>query len=181
MNPVERWHPLHKGLHWLTLALIIAAWAAVELHEQFAKGSSWREWWKLMHFTIGFSVLLTVTVRLYVRARHPRPALIASRWQALASKAVHALLYLVILAMPLTGMGMRQLAGKDTELFWLFELPQIIAINTDLAKQVAWIHKEFLWNSLLVLVVIHMAGALWHHFIDKDDTLRRMLPERHQP
>ncbi|MCK0154450.1 cytochrome b [Alcanivorax sp. S6407] len=175
MTTPASWHPLHKGLHWLTLALIITAWAAVELHEEFAKGDPWREWWELLHFTVGFTLLLTLVLRLYGRARYARPALIASPWQALASKAVHGLLYLVILAMPLTGMGMRQLAGKDTELFWLFKLPQITAINTDLAKQAAWIHKDFLWTALLTLVVIHVAGALWHHFIDKDDTLRRML------
>lgn len=175
MMTTERWHPLHKGLHWLTLALIIAAWAAVELHEQFAKGDPWREWWELLHFSLGFTLLLTLVLRLYGRARYPRPALIASRWQALASKTVHGLLYLVLLAMPLAGMGMRQLAGKDTELFWLFQLPQITSVNMDLAKQVAWIHKEFLWSALLTLVVIHVAGALWHHLIDKDATLRRML------
>lgn len=175
MTSNERWHPLHKGLHWLTLALIIAAWAAVELHEQFAKGDPWREWWELLHFTVGFTLLLTIVLRLYGRARYPRPALIASPWQAFISKAVHVLLYLVLLAMPLAGIGMRQLAGKETELFWLFSLPQVTTINMDLAKQVAWFHKDFLWSALLTLVVIHVAGALWHHLIDKDDTLRRML------
>jgi cytochrome b561 len=175
MNQPTRWHPLHKGLHWLILGLVIAAWAAVELHEQFAKGDPWREWWELLHFTLGFTLLLTMVLRLYGRARYPRPPLLASPWQALASKAVHLLLYMVLLAMPLAGMAMRQLAGKETELFWLFSLPQLTGVNMDLAKQVAWIHKDFLWTSLLVLVAIHVAGALWHHFIDKDDTLRRML------
>ena len=84
----------------------------------------------------------------------------------------------MLLAMPLAGMGMRQLAGKETELFWLFSVPQFTEVNMDLAKQVAWIHKDFLWTSLLVLVAIHVAGALWHHLIDKDATLRRMLPGR---
>lgn len=178
MPTLQRWHPLQKGLHWLTLGLVISAWAAVELHEQFAKGNPWREWWELLHFTLGASLMLTLVLRLYGRARYPRPAVIASRWQARFSRLVHGLLYLVLFAMPIAGMAMRQLAGKDTELFWLFRLPRITTVDTELAKQIAWLHKDFLWNALLVLVAVHLGGALWHHFIDRDDTLRRMLPGR---
>jgi cytochrome b561 len=81
--------------------------------------------------------------------------------------------------MPLSGFAMRQLAGKSIEIFGALTVPQLVTVNMDLAKQIAFIHKDVLWTILLTLVVIHIAGALWHHFINRDTTLQRMLPGKH--
>lgn len=175
-DQVERWNPVHKGLHWLIAILILCAWGSIELHELYKKGDPMREWWELLHFTVGLSVLLLAVFRLYWRATHPRPKLYGSRWQRPISLLVEALLYVAMLGMPLTGMAMRQFAGKDTVFFWLFDLPPLVEKNIDIAKQFAYIHKELLWNALLALLVLHICGALWHHFVTRDDTLRHMLP-----
>lgn len=170
------WHPLHKGLHWLVVLLLVMVWGAVELHEFYEKSDPMREWWKMLHFSLGLTTLLVVLIRLYGRTLYPRPAPIGAVWQHRLSRLVHGVLYLVILAMPLSGFAMRQLAGKTIDIFGLFSVPQLATVNMDMAKQIAFIHKEVLWTSLLTLVAIHIAGALWHHFIDRDATLKRMLP-----
>ena len=86
---------------------------------------------------------------------------------------------MVILAMPVSGFAMRQFAGKTIDIFAVLSVPQLATIDMDLAKQIAFVHKEVLWTMLLTLVAIHIAGALWHHFINRDTTLQRMLPGKH--
>lgn len=81
-----------------------------------------------------------------------------------------------MLGMPISGMAMRQFAGRDTTVFWLFDVPSFVEKNIDVAKQFAFIHKELLWNALLILLVLHICGALWHHFVMRDATLKHMLP-----
>ena len=173
------WHALHKGLHWLVVLLLVMVWGAVELHEFYEKSDPMREWWKMLHFSLGLTTLAIILIRLYGRALYPRPAPIGAAWQHHLSRLVHGLLYGALLAMPLSGFAMRQFAGKTIEIFGVFNVPQLAVVNTDLAKQIAFIHKEVLWTTLLTLIAIHVAGALWHHFIDRDATLKRMLPGKH--
>lgn len=170
------WSHSIKSLHWLIAFFILFAWGSVELHEFYERGDPMRGWWMVLHFSLGFSVLLLGLLRLYWRATHGRPTLYGSKFQKPVSLLVQSLMYIIILGMPLTGLLMRQFAGRDTTLFWLFELPAFVTKNTDLAKQFAFMHKEFLWNALLILLVLHIGGALWHHFVSKDNTLRQMLP-----
>lgn len=172
----ESWHPLSKGLHWLIALLILCAWASIELQELYENGDPMHEWWEYLHFALGFSILLLVLLRFYWRATHPRPKLFGGRWQRKLSLLVQGLLYVLMLAMPISGIAMRQFAGKDTPLFWLFKLPPLVEKNTDVAEQLEFMHKDLFWNLLLVLLVLHIAGALWHHFIERDNTLRQMLP-----
>ncbi len=173
------WHALHKGLHWLVVLLLVMVWGAVELHEFYEKGDPMREWWKMLHFSLGLTTLVVVLVRLYARALYPRPAPIGAAWQHQLSRLVHISLYAVLLAMPLGGFAMRQFAGKTIDIFGIVSVPQLTAIHTDLAKQIAFLHKEVLWTVLLTLIALHVAGALWHHVIDRDATLKRMLPGQH--
>lgn len=177
MSPsVNKWNPVSRGLHWLVALLILSAWGAVELHEFYEKGDPMREWWEALHFSIGLTILLLVVFRLYWRVTHPRPDLFGGRWQRKLSLAVEGLLYVAILALPLSGLAMRQLAGKETEFFGLFNLPRFLAENKEMAEKLAFGHQEVLWNGLLALLILHVTGALWHHFGKRDDTLKQMLP-----
>ncbi|AQQ66954.1 cytochrome B [Microbulbifer agarilyticus] len=170
------WSKALKTLHWMIAFFILFAWASVELHEQYEKGSYMRGWWMVLHFSLGFLVLFLGLFRLYYRATHGRPNLYGGSFQKPVSLLTQSLMYVLIIGMPLTGLLMRQFAGRDTTLFWLFELPAFFEKNIDVAKQFAFLHKELLWNALLVLLVLHIGGALWHHFYNKDNTLRQMLP-----
>lgn len=177
-SQVERWNPVSKGLHWLFVILLLCVWGAVELHEFFGRDNPMRGLLLRLHFSLGITVLLLLAFRLYWRARNKRPQPEGPRWQQTISKLTHGALYLILLAMPLSGIGMRQLFGRDTEFYGLFALPRLLEKNPDLGKQIAFLHKEVLWPSLLVLLGLHIAAALWHHFVQKDNTLTRMLPQR---
>ena len=170
------WSPVLKTLHWLIAFFILFAWGSVELHEFYERDDPMRNWWMVLHFSLGFSVLFLGLARLYWRATHGRPTLYGSGFQKPVSLLVQSLMYVIMLGMPITGLLMRQFAGRETTLFWLFDLPSFVTKNVDVAKQIAFLHKEFLWNALLVLLVLHIGGALWHHLVIKDNTLRQMLP-----
>ncbi|MBN8430666.1 cytochrome b [Microbulbifer salipaludis] len=170
------WSKALKTLHWLIAFFILFAWASVELHELYEKGDPMRGWWMVGHFSVGFAVLFLGLFRLYWRATHGRPTLYGSSMQKPVSLLIQSLMYIIMIGMPLSGLLMRQFAGRDTTLFWLFDLPALFSKNIELAKQFAFIHKEFLWNALLILLVLHIGGALWHHLVSKDNTLRQMLP-----
>lgn len=177
-NNTEHWNPVSKGLHWLVAILILCAWGAVELHEFYQRGDPMRGWWMALHFSLGLSILLLAALRLYYRARQQRPAGSGGAWQQRLSALTHGALYLILLAMPLSGLSMRQLEGRDTDFFGLFTLPRLLPQNEDMAENLEFVHEDLLWTGMLVLLAIHIAAALWHHFIARDKTLARMLPQR---
>ncbi|WP_237057839.1 cytochrome b [Microbulbifer sediminum] len=171
-----QWHFLSRSLHWLIAVFFLFAWASVELHESYERGDPMRTWWMVLHFSIGLTILLLVFARIYGRAKHPRPQLYGGRWQRKVSLSVEGLMYVVMLAMPITGLAMRQFEGDETLVFWLFKIPAFVQENEGIAEQLEFFHKELIWNTFLGLLVLHVAGALWHHFGKGDATLRHMLP-----
>ena len=89
------------------------------------------------------------------------------------SKAMHFLLYALLLISPVFGILYFQYAGKEIHFFGLV-WPQLVTPNLETKKFVEGIH-EFLGNSLYVLIGIHALAGLWQHYVVKDDTLRKML------
>ncbi|GAA5525021.1 cytochrome b561 homolog 1 [Microbulbifer aestuariivivens] len=173
-----QWSPVGKGLHWLIAILVLFAWGSVELREFWEKGDPIREGWKVLHFSIGFLVLLLTAVRLYWRSTHPRPEMIGKPWERALGHITHASLYVLLLGMPILGLAMKQFGGASTNIFWLFEIPSFVEKNTELAKQVGYLHRDLVWNIMWVLIGLHIAASLWHHFVEKDATLTRMLPSK---
>lgn len=140
------------------------------------------------HKSVGITVLGLAIMRLLWRLTHKPPPLPTgyARWEHIASHAAHWLLYLVIFAMPLTGWIMDS-AWKDAGthpmfLFGLFEWPRIgFFLHLDPATK-EHMHDLFgaahgLFADLLyILFVLHVAGALKHQFLDKEDEFQRMWP-----
>ncbi|MBX3725660.1 MAG: cytochrome b [Xanthomonadales bacterium] len=172
----NRYQPLRIALHWLTLLLVVAAFVCIELRELYPRGSDPREALKAWHFTLGLSVLAITGVRLAARWASPAPPIVPAppRWQHLAAGAVHLLLYGWLLIMPVLGWLLLSASGKPV-LFWGLELPGLVAPDEALKNRVKDLH-ESLANVGYLLVGIHAAAALAHHFWFRDDTLRRMLP-----
>jgi cytochrome b561 len=176
-NNSVRYGSLSIGLHWLMFALIAAVYACIELHGLFPKGSDLREALKTWHFMLGLSVFFLVILRLLVHfASGPAPRIEppAARWQELLATAVHYALYALMLGLPLAGWLVLSLAGKPIPFFGL-QLPALVAENKDLAKQIKEIH-ETAGTVGYFLIGLHAFAALIHHYVLRDNTLRRMLP-----
>ncbi len=171
-NP-EKYAPLRVGLHWLMLLLIVAVYATINLKDQFPKGSSGRATLETWHFMLGLSVLTLVTVRLLARWAQPSPHLLKGpAWQIWLAKLTHLGLYALMLGLPILGWLTLSTAGKPIPFFGL-ELPALLTVNKDLSGQIKQVH-EVLATAGYYLIGLHAAGALFHHYVVKDSTLRRM-------
>lgn len=168
------------ALHWFTLLLIACVYAAIELREFFPKGSDIREGFKTWHFMLGLLLLVVVLVRLVVRIAGSTPPITPAppRLQMLAGRAVHIALYALMLGMPLAGWTILSAAGKPVPFFGL-ELPALVAPDKALAGRIKDLH-ETAGSVGYWLIGLHAAAALFHHYLMKDDTLRRMLPGRNR-
>lgn len=177
-NTPARYAPLSIGLHWLMLLLFIAVYASIELSGMFPKGSDSRASMKAAHFSFGLLVFFMGWLRLAMRIRSgaPRPDPTLPRWQQRAAGITHILLYLLMIGMPLLGWLALSAAGKPVPFFGL-EFSSLITENAGLAKPVKKLH-ETIGSAAYLLLGLHAAAALFHHYVRRDDTLRRMLPQR---
>ena len=175
-NTETRWGWMSKLLHWLMFLLIAGAYVAVNLHETYPEGSDQRGWWMMMHKAFGLSVFLLVWWRLAWRATQTVPENFAGYGMARLASLGHALLYVLMIAVPLSALLMSQFAGRPVSWFGVFEIPVWLETNRELAGQIKEVHAHILAPALFVLILLHIGGALWHHIIDRDDTLKRMLP-----
>ncbi len=166
------------GLHWwIALLIFIAFPLGIYMHDlPFSptklKLFSWHKW-------LGVTVFLFVLVRIYWRLRHSPPALPDSiaNWQKRITHIAHGLLYLLMVAIPLSGWLMSSAKGFQTVWFGVLPLPDLLDKNKAIGDLLAIVHKTLNF-SLLAIVILHVLAALKHHFIDKDAILRRMLSNR---
>jgi cytochrome b561 len=176
-NTMQRYGSLSIGLHWLTLLVLIGVFGCIELRELFPKGSYPREALKAWHFMLGLTVLLLVLVRLGVRLTGPTPAIRPEppRWQQTAAGLMHWLLYGMLILLPLAGWLALSAAGKPIPFFGL-ELPPLVGPDKALAGAIKSLHKTA-GTAAYYLLGLHAAAALFHHYIKRDNSLVRMLPQ----
>ena len=172
----EKYHPVSITLHWLMLLLIVAVYACIELRELYPKGSDPREALKQWHFMLGLLVGILVVLRLYWRLTTHSPAIQPppSAGQSKVVGLMHALLYLLMLGLPLAGWLILSAAGKPVP-FFSFSLPPLVSENRELAGLIKEWH-ESIGKAGYALIGLHALSALWHHYVKKDNTLKRMLP-----
>jgi len=174
-NTAEAYGSFARFLHWAIVLLIIPQYFLAEAAEDLEAGL---EKLQIMtwHKSLGMLVLMLALVRIVWKfMNRPHPSPIGVMWQRKAAAAGHGLLYLLILLQPLTGWIVSSSGNAPVTLFGWFQFPAIVAENHDLHEAFEDVHK-FLFNALLAVVAVHILAALYHHFMLKDDVLRRMLP-----
>jgi len=167
-----------RVFHWLIAFCIIAGLMLIEFKGYAPKGSDLRRAMAIGHMQFGIAVLLLFLPRLWFALRSPAPAVSPpmARWQALASKAMHVALYLLLIATPVLGFVLAQAEGKELS-FLGVPLPVLVAKDHAFAEQLEEVHG-LLGESMMYLAILHAAFAFFHHWVQKDDTLLRMLPAR---
>lgn len=163
-------------LHWLMALLIFAAFPlGVYAHElPFSPLKlqliSYHKW-------LGMTILLLWGVRVAWRLTHQPPALSmqSPAWQRNAAHLVHGLIYVLLLAIPLSGWLMSSAKGIPVVYFGQWQFPDLVSKNKDMADILKELH-EGLNMGLLGLIGLHIAAALKHQFVEKDHILRRMSP-----
>ncbi|MCL1961909.1 MAG: cytochrome b [Desulfovibrionaceae bacterium] len=166
------------GMHWLMLLLIAAVYALMELRGIFPKGSAGYDAMKQWHYMLGMLVFWLALARLALRWSMSKPRIEPPppAWQERLAGLVQALMYVLMLGLPLAGWLMFSAAGKPVPFFG-FELPALIGQNKDLSKQIKEVHETVATIGYGV-IGLHAAAALFHHYWMHDNTLLRMLPGR---
>lgn len=159
------------------LVLLVAVYACIELRDLYPKGSDPREALKTWHYMLGMSVFFLVWLRIAILAvagpkppvrPEPRP------WQEIAARLMHAVLYLLMIGLPLLGWLILSAEGKAVPFFGV-QLPALVGKSRDIAG----LAEEFHESAGTVgywMFGLHAAASLFHHYIQRDNTLRRMLP-----
>ena len=165
-------------LHWLMLMLIVAVYACIELREFYPKGNTTREALKTWHYLLGLTVFALVWLRLLARFAGRIPPIVPTpaQWQLRVAHVVEFAIYAFVIVMPVLGWLSVSAQGKTISLFGL-ELPRLIGENKGLANQLEDLHG-LIGNVGYALIGIHALAALIHHYVQRDNTLRRMLPSR---
>lgn len=172
----DHYPPTSKVLHWLVaVSVLTTAPVAIAMH-RVAPGPTQDALYNL-HKSLGVLILLLMILRLGNRlvAGAPAPDPSIPTWQKTTSSIVHTALYALLLALPLVGYVANSAYGAATPFFGLFNLPAIVSQDEALAKQLFALHR---WAGflLILLVLVHVGAALYHHFVRRDDVLARMLP-----
>ena len=165
------------GLHWLLAVLLVGSFSLglymsdLPFSPSRLKYYSWHKW-------AGVTILLLSLLRLAWRATHrPPPDVAMPAWQARAAHATHLALYALFFAVPLLGWAYSSAAGFPVVWFGVLPLPDFVPVDKELAELIKPWHG---WAAKLMaaLVLLHVAGALKHHVIDRDGLLDRMRPAR---
>ena len=174
--PGLRYSSLSIILHWLMLLLLASVYACMELREFYPRGSDFREGLKTWHFMLGLSVFVLVLVRISARVVGGTPPISPQppKWQNILAKITHFGLYALMIGMPIGGWLILSASGKPIPYFGL-ELPALVGPNKALAEQIEEIH-ETIGTVGYYLIGLHALAALFHHYVVKDNTLRRMMP-----
>jgi len=181
-NSRTRYGAVAKFLHWLTVLLVLsmiplgiyANGLPFETGAELAR----KGWFFSLHKTVGIITLLVVLVRIGWALSQPKPGLLKTdkRVEVVLAQTVHWLLYASLVLVPVTG-WISHAAAEGFAPIWgpIGQTLPLVPKSPELAHTAAALHIIF-ERVLAVSILLHVAGALKHHFIDRDDTLRRMLP-----
>ncbi len=187
-NTADNYGTIAKCLHWTTALLFLGAYASVYYRHWFTESKTPENLTALhLHLSFGVTIAVVVALRIIWRITNRPPNLEpGTKLEHLAAHAGHYALYAVMIIMPITGyIG----TGVDTQYFFIFDIPKFestqlfVALVSDglgmtfkeFEKPIDFIHKNILGAWLVWLLILgHVAAALYHHFAKKDRTLQKM-------
>jgi cytochrome b561 len=170
------------ALHWLLAVVLFGLFGMgvymsdLPFSLERLKLYNWHKW-------AGVTVLILSVVRIGWRLKNPPPALPQAvtlgmpRWQHIAHHGTHHALYALFFVVPLLGWAYSSAAGFQVVLFGVLPLPDFVPADKALAEMIKPLHAAGAF-AMAALVVLHVAAALKHQWIDRDGLMLRMLPKR---
>jgi cytochrome b561 len=170
-----------RALHWLVFLLLAVQYLVVQVMPEGDDGppvapaaGSLLDW----HMSMGALIGLVVIVRIAWRLTYRAPALPAAMplWQVRLAKLTHLVLYALLLGLPLAGWAWASARGWTVTLFHVVDLPALVAPGT-WPRAFGRLHA-LMGNLMIAAAGVHVAAALWHHFVARDGVLFTMWPRR---
>ena len=183
-NSPRSYGSVAKTLHWLTALLILTAIplgvVANNLPYDTSDQLATKGWLFSLHKTVGIAAFMVAVLRILWATSQPKPALLHPdrRLESWAAETVHWMLYASLVIVPLSGWLHHAATQGFAPILWpLGQSLPLVPVNDGIAHFFAAWHWLFT-KVLVASLILHIAGAMKHHLIDRDDTLRRMLPGR---
>ncbi len=164
-----------KSLHWVVGLLVIGAWCVGYYAMDMLPDTATNKGTLIgLHKSVGMLILILLVLRLCWRLYDGVPKISTNnKVISTAALTVHYFLYVALFVQTLSGWAMSSAAGYPPNLFGWFTFPSLVAKNQSLSSTFFAMHNTTAW-LLVVLLGLHVGGALFHHFILKDNTLRKM-------
>lgn len=175
-NTATRWGAVAQILHWLVAVLVSIQFVLAKIAADLPLGVE-KIATLARHKSIGITILALAAVRLLWRWRNVTPALPPTlpTYERNLAHVSHVILYVLLFAMPLSGWMMSSARNFSVSWFALVQLPDLVPADQSLYLVLRALHEGLAW-ALGIVVTVHVLAALKHHFVLKDDVLRRMLP-----
>lgn len=175
-NRQDRYGLVHVALHWLTAVTVIGLFTLGLWMVELGYYDAWYNRAPMIHKSVGMLLFGLVILRVLWRLSNPLPppAEGTRPWEARLAHVAHLLIYLLLFGILITGYLIPTAGGEAVKVFDWFAIPALPSLM-DKQETVAGQWHEVLAWILIILVAVHAAAALKHHFFDRDDTLRRML------
>ncbi len=183
-NALTSEHPLSRRydkltilLHWATALIVIFLFASSQIWEQLERGTPLRKGLQSLHISFGITLAAIIIIRLIWRATAGRklPPADASTFMHIIAKLAHWALYLLLIMQVTLGFLFRWAQGEPFMFFGLFPVPDIFSVDPLLRRTFGMLHFYTAW-TIIILAGLHACAALFHHYILRDDTLKRMMP-----
>jgi len=174
--PVARYSRTARWFHWSAFAFVALAYLLINLRDITTHGSEARLLTMQGHIVAGLVVLALVLPRLLHRLRNVPPPITPpiARWEAMLSGCTHVALYAFLVVQPLLGLLTVFSGGHGIVIpFTSLQVPSPMAADRALSHQLEDIHGT-IGTIFYYVIGLHIVGATWHHFVRRDDTLRRM-------
>lgn len=177
-NAPGSYSSIQKWLHWVIAAMIVFIMIPAGLTMTRIGEGEIKNWLYELHKSFGLIIFTLAVIRAVTRWRRGAPPVEPEvpAWQRVAAYVSHYTLYALMILVPLTGWVATSACCAPVNLFWMVPLTLPVAGAEALAKTIFRLHYAFVY-TLGAVVLVHVGGALQHHFIRRDRTLMRMLPE----
>lgn len=166
-----KYTPLTRLFHHGSIVLLVGIWALAQFKDSLSNAMGY-------HKALGVVFLLWVLARslnkLFGQKHLSTPSHLTPFWQIALAKLVHIGLYVCMLAMPIVGVLMSVYGGRAVQVFGFIQIPVFVTPNRELSKWFNELHTEVIFPMLVVLIGLHVAGAIYHQFVLKDNLLSRI-------
>jgi cytochrome b561 len=176
VTATARYSTLQIAIHWISAIIILGMFPIGLVMTRLGPGPTTNLLYEL-HKSFGLIVIGLALIRIAVRAISGAPPILQTipPWQRIAARGTHVALYILILLVPLTGLAATSACCAPVNLFWSIPMTLPIYGGFAVAKPIFLLHNVFS-VTLAGILLLHAGAALHHHYVKKDDTLRRMLP-----
>ncbi|TFH92465.1 cytochrome b [Vibrio ouci] len=173
-SEVKNYNALARAIHWLSAIVVIGMFAVGLWMVDLSYYSEWYRTAPHWHKSIGLLLAAVTVIRLVWKFVTPSPRVEGASYEVVGAKLAHLVMYVILLVLPISGYLISTEDGRGIDVFNWFTIPGLGALFEGQADMAGQIHFYAAW-ALILIAAVHAIAALKHHFINKDNTLRKMI------